>query len=151
MKYKDFFQNKILPKLKKLLWFFLNPRLLLCVFIAWMITNGWSYVFTAVGAATGIHWMTAVGAAYMGFLWFPFTPEKLVTLIIAIFLMKLFFPKDEKTLGVLIEEYQKLKASVKSAAEKRKAKRAARREARRKAKDERAQKLLSSSLSEDSF
>ena len=70
-----------------------------------MITNGWSYVVTAFGAYFGITWMVAVGATYMGLLWFPFTPEKIVTVIIAIFLLKLLFPKDERTLAVLRKEY----------------------------------------------
>ncbi len=113
--------------IKKILWFFLNPKLLLCLGIAWMITNGWSYVFAAVGAATGIHWMSAAGGAYLALLWLPFTPEKIVTVIIAIFLLKLFFPKDEKTLGVLIEEKNKLIAALKASVEKRRQKRAEKR------------------------
>lgn len=120
---KEQLKSKAKAFAKKWLSFFLNPRLLLCVFIAWMITNGWSYVFTVVGAAMGITWMTVAGAAYMSFLWFPFTPEKLVTLIIAIWLMKLLFPADKKTLGVLREELTKLKASLAAAREKRRQKR----------------------------
>lgn len=112
MKIKTFLNNRILPAAKKVLMFFLNPRLLLCVFIAWMITNGWSYVFTVVGAAAGIKWMTVTGAAYMGFLWLPFTPEKIVTVILAMFFLRLFFPKDEKTLGVLKKKYESLKAAL---------------------------------------
>ena len=33
-------------KLKKVIRFITNPRLLLCVAIAWLITNGWSYTVT---------------------------------------------------------------------------------------------------------
>ena len=79
----------------------LNPRLLLCLFIAWMITNGWSYIFFGVGMVLKINWMRIVGGAYMSFLWLPFTPEKLVTVVIAIFLLRLFYPHDQQTLGVL--------------------------------------------------
>lgn len=96
-------------KVKKVLWFFANPRLLLCVAIAWMITNGWSYTLLGIGVALDIAWMQAVAGAYMAFLWFPFTPEKIVTLIIAIFLLRWLFPKDEKTLGILRNMMQKLK------------------------------------------
>ena len=95
--------KKIKEKLKKWVLFLLNPRLLLCLFIAWMITNGWSYVLAAAGAFLEIKWMIAVGAAYAGFLWLPFTPEKIITVIIAIFLLRLFFPKDKRTLLVLRE------------------------------------------------
>ena len=120
---KEQFKERAKAFMKKWVQFFLNPRLLLCVFIAWMITNGWSYVFLALGTSLGITWMAVAGAAYMGFLWFPFTPEKIVTLLIAIGLMRLFFPKDEKTLGVLRQELAELKESIRKASEKRKEKR----------------------------
>ncbi len=94
-------KEKIKAFLKKWVQFFLNPRLLLCVFMAWMITNGWSYVFISLGVFMDITWMTVVGTAYAGFLWIPFTPEKIITAIIAIFLLKLLFPQDKKTLRVL--------------------------------------------------
>ena len=45
--------------------FLLNPRLLLCLAIAWMITNGWSYVLFGLGMLMKIHWMRVVGGAYM--------------------------------------------------------------------------------------
>ena len=81
--------------------FLLNPRLLLCLAIAWMITNGWSYVMFGLGMLMKIHWMRVVGGAYMSFLWLPFTPEKLVTVMLAIGLMRLLYPRDRRTLGVL--------------------------------------------------
>ena len=81
--------------------FLLNPRLLLCLAIAWMITNGWSYVMFGLGMLMKIHWMRVVGGAYMSFLWLPFTPEKLVTVVLAIGLMRLLYLRDRRTLGVL--------------------------------------------------
>lgn len=109
---RRFNSQKIKAFLKKWLQFFLNPRLLLCMGIAWMITNGWSYVFAAVGTACGISWMAIAGATYMAFLWLPFTPEKIITLTIAIGLMRLFFPRDEKTLGVLRDELNTLRRFI---------------------------------------
>ena len=94
-------------KLKKALLFILNPRLLICVGIAWMITNGWSYVLLAIGTWLQIGWLIAVSSAYMALLWFPFTPEKILTAIIAIFLLKILFPRDERTLAVLRDLYSK--------------------------------------------
>ena len=102
-------KTRIYKTLKKWLMVILNPKLLLCLFIAWMITNGWSYVFTALGTALDITWMTVAGTAYMGLLWVPFTPEKILTVIIAMFLMRTFFPRDKKTIAVLREELLKLK------------------------------------------
>ena len=92
---------RVKEKLKKILLFVLNPRLLLCIGIAWMITNGWSYVVLAVGTWLRIGWMIAVGSTYMALLWFPFTPEKILTGIIALFLLKRIFPRDERTLAIL--------------------------------------------------
>lgn len=89
--------------------FLLNPRLLLCLGIAWFITNGWSYVFFAVGMMMKINWMRIVGGAYMSMLWLPFTPEKVITVLIAIILLRIFFPGDQKTLGVLRREFRKLR------------------------------------------
>lgn len=86
---------------KVALQFLLNPRLLLCFGIAWMITNGWSYVLFGVGTYFEIPWMLAVSGAYLAFLWIPATPEKILTVAIAIALLRFFFPNDEKTLGVL--------------------------------------------------
>lgn len=110
----------------------LNPRLLLCLFIAWMITNGWSYVFTVLGTWLDIPWMLITGTAYMGLLWVPFTPEKILTVIIALFLMRLIFPNDEKTIGVLKQELHKLKSAYIRQREKRQQKRRVRRAMRKK-------------------
>ena len=88
-------------KAKKVLLFVANPRLLLCFGIGWMITNGWSYIAFFLGGYFDIEWLSAVAAAYLAMLWFPFSPEKLVTLAIAMLLLRILFPNDEKTLGVL--------------------------------------------------
>ena len=99
-KTKKLWEN-FLSLLHRLCVFFLNPRFLLCFGIGWMITNGWSYLFLFFGLRFGITWMSAVGSAYLAFLWFPFTPEKILTLLIALFLLRLFFPNDKATLQVL--------------------------------------------------
>ncbi len=125
-------KTRIYRTFKKWLMVILNPKLLLCLFIAWMITNGWSYVFTALGTALGITWMTVAGTAYMGLLWVPFTPEKILTVIIAIFLMRLLFPRDKKTIAVLREELRKLKESYRKSREKRQKLRAMRKAEREK-------------------
>ena len=75
----------------------LNPRFLLCFGIAWLITNGWSYLLFGLGMLFDIGWMTTVAGAYIAFLWLPFTPEKIVTFAIALGLRRLIFPKDKKT------------------------------------------------------
>lgn len=105
-------KQKIKNFLKKAVLFIANPRLLLCLGLGWMITNGWSYVMLAVGTWLQIGWMIAVAGAYLTFLWLPISPEKIVTIAIAMWLLKVLFPDDQKTLGVLKTSYAKLKAAV---------------------------------------
>ena len=104
---------KIKKWLKTAVLFITNPRLLLCLGLGWMITNGWSYILFGLGTLLRSQWMLAVSGSYLAFLWLPVSPEKLVTVIIAIWLLKLLFPNDQRTLAVLIDLKNRLKASVK--------------------------------------
>ena len=106
-------KEKIIDKLKKIVKFILNPRFLLCFGLAWMITNGWCYIFIAAGSFYDIEWMFYVGTTYLAFLWLPITPEKIITIPLAIAFLKAFFPKDQQTLAVLMQMYQKAKAAIK--------------------------------------
>lgn len=107
----------MMEKLKRffigLLQFILNPRFLLCFGIGWIITNGWSYILLGFGIFLEVEWMIAVATAYLAILWLPISPEKIITFAIAIGLMKLLFPKDEKTLGILVTGYEKAKQLLK--------------------------------------
>ena len=85
----------------------------MCFGLAWMITNGWCYIFIAAGSFYNIEWMFYVGTAYLAFLWLPITPEKIVTIPLAIALLKMFFPKDQQTLAVLQQMYHKAKEALK--------------------------------------
>ncbi|MCM1525151.1 MAG: hypothetical protein NC120_11925 [Ruminococcus sp.] len=106
-------------KFKKIIGFLLNPRMLLCVGIAWMITNGWSYIMFGIGTYYGVGWMIAVSSAYLAFLWLPISPEKIVTFAIAVALLQWFFPNDTKTLAVLKKILKKTRETFHSAKEKR--------------------------------
>ena len=110
----------IKEKFKTVVEFILNPRFLLCFGLAWMITNGWCYIFIGVGSYYDIGWMFYVGTTYLAFLWLPITPEKIVTIPLAIAFLKLLFPRDKYTLGVLIDMYQKAKDALKAQKRKRK-------------------------------
>lgn len=99
--------------MKKLLQFITNPRLLFCFLIAWLITNGWSYILFGIGTYLNIEWMIAVAGAYLAFLWLPISPEKIATFAIALMLLRLLFPHDQKTLAVLKNLYAEAKASIK--------------------------------------
>ena len=111
-------KEKLKNKLKKIFWFFANPRLLLCLGLAWLITNGWSYIMLGLGILFDIAWMQAVASAYLAFLWIPVTPEKILTVLIAIFFLKRFFPKDEKTLAYLVSLREGIKRRVRARKEK---------------------------------
>ena len=106
------FLKTLLQKLKKLLRFLLNPRFLLCFGLGWIITNGWAYFLFGLGSFTDVGWMKAVSGTYLALLWFPFTPEKIVTVGIAIALLKWLFPRDTYTLGVLHDMRQKAQDSL---------------------------------------
>ena len=101
--FKHLTLKNVKTAIKTLIGFILNPRFLLCFGIAWMITNGWAYVLLSLGILCNVIWMQAVGAAYLGLMWLPMTPEKIITVGISIFLLRLLFPRDKKTLGVLID------------------------------------------------
>ncbi len=105
--------KKLKNWIKKAVWFLLNPRLLLCFAVGWMITNGWSYLVFGLGTYLGNGWMIAISGGYLAILWFPFSPEKIITVAIAIALLRWWFPNDEKTLGVLLEMKEKVKSTVK--------------------------------------
>ena len=105
--------EKLRHNLKKTWQFIANPRLLLCWLIAWIITNGWSYILFGVGTYYEIEWMLAMSGAYLAFLWLPISPEKLVTCAIAIALLRWLFPGDQKTLAVLRGWYERAKNAVK--------------------------------------
>lgn len=111
----------IKSKLKGIFQFILNPRLLLCFGLAWIITNGWSYIMLGVGTYLDIGWMIAISGAYLAFLWLPITPEKIVTIAIAIVILRILFPNDQKTLAVLKSMREKIKESAKNKKKKNKA------------------------------
>ena len=89
--------------------FILNPRLLLCYGLAWLLTNGWAYAATVVGTYLKMEWLVILASSYLALIWLPFTPEKIITVGIAIVLLRLLFPKDEKTVRVLRDMYSRAK------------------------------------------
>ena len=66
-----------------------------------------------LGTWLNIHWMIVVAGGYLAFLWLPVSPEKIVTVAIAIALLRLLFPNDQKTLAVLRELREKARAKKK--------------------------------------
>jgi len=114
------FKKKIRKILRETVSFILNPRLLLCFGLGWIITNGWSYAMFVIGSWLKIEWMIAVSGAYLAFLWLPISPEKIVTVAIAMFLLRRLFPNDKKTLGVLRELRDKIRTKKREKSEQKK-------------------------------
>jgi hypothetical protein len=107
-------REKIRRLLKIILQFMLNPRLLLCFGIGWIITNGWAYVMLGLGTWLGYEWMIGIAGAYIAFLWLPVSAEKVVTFAIAMVLLRWLFPNDQKTLGILKQAYADIKETLRS-------------------------------------
>ena len=93
--------------------FLFNPRFLLCFGIGWIITNGWFYLMLIFGTWWEIPWMIAVATAYLTFLWLPVSPEKIVTVAIAMGLLRWLFPNDENTLEILKQLHERVKIKKK--------------------------------------
>ena len=64
-------KKKLLKLLKTLKNFFVNPHLVICFAIAWIITNGWAYASLVLGTRFGIKWLTVVAGAYIAVLYSP--------------------------------------------------------------------------------
>ncbi|MBQ7027968.1 MAG: hypothetical protein IJN14_06155 [Ruminococcus sp.] len=118
-------KKKLLKLLKTLKNFFVNPHLVICFAIAWIITNGWAYASLVLGTRFGIKWLTVVAGAYIAVLYSPLCAEGILTFIIAIGLMKLLFPKDEKTLRLIRVYFRRYKTRFLRSLRNRKKKKAA--------------------------
>ena len=115
-------KKSLWQRIKRLLILLLNWRFLICFGLAWMITNGWSYVLFALGTLTGSSWMLAVSGAYLAFLWLPISPEKVVTCAIALVLVRLLFPRHQQALSAQVKEIFKSDKPKKDKKHKKKAK-----------------------------
>lgn len=98
---KSRFWKILWEKIKLWVRLILNWRFLVCFGIAWMITNGWSYILLGIGYFWDIEWMMWLSGGYLALIWFPFSPEKIITVAIAIFLAHKLFPAHT---GALVAE-----------------------------------------------
>jgi hypothetical protein len=87
-------------KVLKKIWVYLKPftnwRFLISFGLAWMVTNGWCYVFIVLGSVWKIKWMLVVGMSYASFLYLPFTIEKIITIPLGMFFQRVLFKNDMK-------------------------------------------------------
>jgi hypothetical protein len=81
---------------------YLKPTLLVSFILAWFLTNGWGYLLAAIGKG----WVRGVALTYIGLLWLPFTPEKLITIPLAFLIQRwLFVILPIKLKLIRIKEY----------------------------------------------
>lgn len=73
-----------------------DPKFLLTFGIAWLITNGWSYIALVIGSRFKVNWLWQAGLGWQAILWFPFTIEKPITIAIAVWLRKVLFKEEIK-------------------------------------------------------
>lgn len=88
---------------------FTNPRFLISFGLAWMITNGAWYVFAFVPIKILPDWLIWFSRSYIALLYGP-TPEKLITIPLAIFFHTLIFKNDKNTREQLDEMYAQAKS-----------------------------------------
>ena len=83
---------------------FLNWRILIIYLPIWFLMSGWTYLFIYLGTKHGVGWMLAAGTFWATILWLPFTPEKLITIPLTLYLyVKLFGSGNEKLERMLVE------------------------------------------------
>lgn len=92
------FIDNILVNIKYLL---SNKHFFICFGLAWMITNGWAYICLYIAIKINCDWLFSLSSGYLAFIWLPCTPEKLITIPICAFLLKIFYPNDLKALKLL--------------------------------------------------
>lgn len=102
--------KKILNKIWIYIRPFLNWRFLISYFIPFMLVNGWAWIGFFLLPIIGSNWFTIASSTWLGILWLPATPEKLITIPAAIFIhTKLFGKKDPKTRQQLDDMYLEAK------------------------------------------
>ena len=95
------------------LWKYLKPftnlKFAISFGLAWVITNGIWYVFAFVPMRLP-DWLVWFSRSYIAFLYIPTTPEKLITIPMAIFFQTQLFKGDEKTKAQLNDMYAQAKS-----------------------------------------
>lgn len=107
-------KDKMIDISKKALKFIFNPHFLLSFGLAWMITNGWAYIVLILGLIFSNFAMTYLAGGYLTFIWLFVVSEKIITIPLAIIILKLLFPKDIYTLAVLNKLYEAAKEKIKN-------------------------------------
>ena len=99
--------KRLWNKIKTYISPFLNWRILIIYLPIWFLMSGWTYLFIYLGTRHHVGWMLAAGTFWATVLWLPFTPEKLITVPLTLYLyVKLFGSGNEKLERMLVEAKQ---------------------------------------------
>jgi len=95
------------------LWKYLKPftnwRFLISFGLAWIVTNGMWYVFAFIPMRLP-DWLVWFSRSYIAFLYIPITPEKLITIPFAIYILTRLFKNHPKTRKQLDDMYDQAKS-----------------------------------------
>lgn len=106
--------KKLIKKIGVYISPFIDLKLLLIYTPIWFLMSGWTYLFMFLGMKYRINWMLIVGSTWAGILWLPFTPEKIITIPLTLFLYtKIFGNKDKKTIFKLERMHEQAKEDLK--------------------------------------
>ena len=105
--------KRLWTKIKTYISPFLNWRILIFYLPILFIMSGWTYLFIYLVTRHHVGWMLAAGTFWATVLWLPFTPEKLITIPLTLYLyVKLFGHKEsEKLERMLVEAKQDWEAT----------------------------------------
>lgn len=94
------------------IWLYIKPfltwRIIVCYLPFWFLATGWAWLFSFIGKG----WLRATAITWLGILWLPFCPEKVITIPLAIWLHTKLFPKHSVP-TVLTETLNKEKSKLK--------------------------------------
>ena len=94
----------MLKKIKTYISPFLNWRILVIYVPIWFIMSGWTYLFIYLGTRHHVGWMLAAGTFWATVLWLPFTPEKLITIPLTLFIYVKWVGHSDGKLEAMVVE-----------------------------------------------
>lgn len=106
---EDSLFHKVVNKVWIYLKPFLNWRFLVSYSVPFMLINGWAWIGVFLFPYYK-NWFTIASVSWMTFLWMPFTPEKLVTIPMAIWIHTLIFKHEKRTRAMLDQMYAEARA-----------------------------------------
>ena len=77
---------------------YLRPSIIVSFGIAWLLTNGWAYILAAVGSGA----LRSLAVGYLALIWLPSTPEKIITIPLALLIQKTLFKKKRFPFGSIV-------------------------------------------------